>query len=180
VLEEKVKPAVESFLRERGLSLSQEKTKITHIDEGFDFLGVNIRKYHGKIGIKPAKSSVKRLLADIREKIKLNKTVKAETLIRLLNPKIRGWINYYGPVCLSKKTFSYVDCHIFRAIWRWAVRRHPNKGAMWVKRKYFRSRKLRNWTFYDKIKDKHKKSICIDLVQMGTVFIRWHIKIRSQ
>jgi len=128
ILVDRVKPAVEAFLSERGLSLSQEKTKITHIDEGFDFLGMNIRKYNGKLIIKPAKSSIKRLLAGIREKIKLNKTAKTEDLIYLLNPKIRGWANYYRHVC-SKRTFGYVDHNIFKAIWRWAVRRHPNKGV---------------------------------------------------
>ena len=130
---------VEAFLNERGLSLSPEKTKITHINEGFDFLGMNIRKYNSKLIIKPAKSSVKRFLADIRDIIKHNKTAKTENLIHLLNPKIRGWSNYYRHVC-SKKTFNYVDNNIFESIWRWSVRRHPNKGTGWIKNKYFRSR----------------------------------------
>lgn len=179
VLEKKVKPVVEAFLSERGLSLSQDKTKITHINEGFDFLGVNIRKYNGKFVIKPAKSSVKRLLANIREKIKLHGASKAEFLIRLLNPKIRGWNNYYNPVCLYRKTFSYVDCQIFKSMWRWAVRRHPKKDALWIRRKYFRTRKFRNWTFYDKVKDKNGKTTYLDLLQMGSVFARWYIKIRA-
>ena len=58
ILEKKVKPVVVSFLEERGLTLSEEKTKITHINDGFDFLGMNIRKYNGKCIIKPAKSGV--------------------------------------------------------------------------------------------------------------------------
>lgn len=178
VLENKVKPAVEAFLSERGLSLSQEKTKITHIDEGFDFLGMNIRKYNGKLIIQPAKSSVKRLLANIREKIKRNKTAKTENLIHLLNPVIRGWANYYRHVC-SKWTFSYVDSMIFQAIWRWAVRRHPNKGTRWVKDKYFRAAKLRNWIFYGKINNKYGESIFIDLIKAAKVAIKRHIKIKS-
>jgi|SRR3990170_8062409 len=178
VLENKVKPAVETFLGERGLSLSQEKTTITHIDKGFDFLGMNIRKYNGKLIIKPAKSGIKRLLVDIREKIKLNKTIKAEELIRILNPKILGWSNYYRHVC-SKKTFGYVDYKIFGAIWRWAVRRHPNKGAIWVRRKYFRVEKLRNWVFSATVKNKYGKSICVDLVNACKVPIKRHIKIKS-
>jgi RNA-directed DNA polymerase len=179
VLENKVKPVVEAFLSERGLSLSQEKTKITHINEGFDFLGMNIRKFNGKLSIKPAKSSVKRLLADVRERIKLNKTAKTENLIHQLNPKIRGWVNYYSPVCFSKRTFSYVDHNIFKALWHWAVRRHPKKNATWLKRKYFRVFKLRNWVFSANIKNKDGKKICIDLVKMHKVFTRWHVKIRS-
>lgn len=90
MLENKVKPVVESFLRERGLTLSAEKTKITHINEGFDFLGMNIRKYNGKLIIKPAKSSVKRFLTNIREIIKSNATSRIEDLLRQLNPRIRS------------------------------------------------------------------------------------------
>lgn len=179
VLENKVKPAVETFLSERGLSLSQEKTKITHIDEGFDFLGMNIRKYSGKLIIKPAKSSVKRLLTDIREIIKLNKTAKTENLIRLLNPKIRGWANYYRHVC-SKETFSYVDHNIFQAIWRWSVRRHPNKGLKWINQKYFRTNKFRNWIFSAKVKDKENINIYLDLMQASKIPIKRHIKIRAE
>lgn len=178
VLVDRVKPAVEAFLSERGLSLSQEKTKITHIDEGFDFLGMNIRKYNGKLIIKPAKSSIKRLLADIREKIKLNKAAKTEDLIYLLNPKIRGWANYYRHVC-SKRTFGYVGHNIFKAIWSWAIRRHPNKDVRWIKRKYFRIDKLRHWVFSATTKSKYGKSICIDLVEAAKIPIKRHIKIRS-
>jgi RNA-directed DNA polymerase len=109
VLENTVKPVVENFLRERGLVLSQEKTKITHIQEGFDFLGVNTRKYrNGKLIQKPAKKSVKKFLRNIRETVKKNQTAKTENLIRLLNPKIRGWANYYCHYC-SKRTFEYID-----------------------------------------------------------------------
>lgn len=112
VLEHKVKPAIAVFLRERGLSLSQEKTKITHINEGFDFLGFNIRKYSGKLIIKPAKINVKRFLADIRKTIKCNASAKVENLILLLNPKILGWANHYRHEC-SKRTFGYVDTIFF-------------------------------------------------------------------
>jgi len=178
VLENKVKPVVETFLRERGLTLSQEKTKLTHIDEGFDFLGMNIRKYKGKLIIKPAKSNVKRFLANIREIIKTHKTARTVDLINLLNPKIKGWGNYYRHVC-SKKTFSYIDHKIFEAIWRWAVRRHPNKGKRWIKRKYFRQEKLRNWIFTGKDKDKRGNLPSIDLTEMSKIPIVRHIKVRA-
>ena len=95
VLESKVKPAIEAFLRERSLQLSQDKTKITHIDVGFDFLGFNIRKYSGKLLIKPAKQNVLGFIRNIREVIKKNKATSAGNLIGILNPKIRGWGNYY-------------------------------------------------------------------------------------
>ena len=105
VLETKVKPLVESFLRERGLELSREKTKITHIDDGFDFLGVNVRKYKGKCIIKPSKKSVKSFLADIRETIKSNPAVKTEHLIYLLNPK-NSRVGQSLPIQLRKRDVS--------------------------------------------------------------------------
>lgn len=179
VLENKVKPAVEAFLKERGLLLSQEKTRITHINEGFDFLGMNIRKYKSKLLIRPAKSSVKRFLTDIRGTIKTNATCKTENLIRQLNPKILGWANYYRHVC-AKETFSYVDHAIFLALWRWCKRRHPNKGCRWVKDKYFRSDKLRNWIFSAEVKGKDKKTSYLDLTEAKMIPIRRHIKIRGE
>ncbi|GAG86081.1 unnamed protein product, partial [marine sediment metagenome] len=127
LLENKIQPAVENFLRERGLSLSKEKTKITHINQGFNFLAVNIRNYsNGKLIMKPTKENVSAFLTSIKQVIKSNPTAKTENLIHLLNPKIRGWANYYRHIC-AKRTFGYVDHHIFWALWRWARRRHTNK-----------------------------------------------------
>jgi len=177
-LETKVKPVVELFLRERGLELSQEKTRITHIDEGFDFLGINVRKYKGKYISKPSKKSVMRFLANIRELIKSKPTAKTENLIHLLNPKIRGWVNYFRFYC-AKKTFSYIDHHIYKALWSWACRRHPGKGAYWIKRKYFRSQGLRNWIFTAKIL-KDGKSSYVDLFTASSVAIKRHAKIRGE
>jgi hypothetical protein len=94
-LEHEVKPLVESFLKERGLALSGEKTRITHVDEGFDFLGWNIRKYDGKLLSKPSRKNVKAFLEDLRETIKTHRQAKQENLIGVLNPKIQGWVNYH-------------------------------------------------------------------------------------
>jgi RNA-directed DNA polymerase len=145
-LEHEVKPAVVEFLAERGLVLSPQKTKITHIKEGFDFLGWNIRKYNGKLLMKPSKANVKAHLDKIREVIKANKTAKQANLIRLLNPVLRGWANYHSHV-VAKETFARVDGRVWSMLWRWAARRHPNKGARWVKERYFKTRGTRNWVF---------------------------------
>lgn len=126
LLEEEIKPLVEDFLQERGLKLSQEKTCITHITNGFDFLGQNIRDYNGKVIVKPSKKNVKTFLAKIREVIKDNAQATAGNLIALLNPKIRGWANYHQ-YASSKRTFTKVDHAIFEALWRWAKHRHPTK-----------------------------------------------------
>lgn len=82
-------------MQERGLQLSEEKTVITHIDNGFDFLGQNIRKYKGKLLIKPSRNAIKTFLAKVRKIIKGSKSATQEQLIRRLNPVIRGWVNYH-------------------------------------------------------------------------------------
>lgn len=149
ILEQEIKPLVTEFLRERGLELSPEKTKIVHISEGFDFLGQNIRKYKGKLLIKPSKANVKSFLIKIRGIIKGNKGATAANLIRILNPMIVGWANYHRHI-VAKKTFSSVDREIWKTLWQWAKRRHPNKGKFLIKNKYFKIIETRNWEFSGK------------------------------
>lgn len=176
-LEDKIKPAVSAFLKERGLELSQEKTKISHIDEGFDFLGFNVRKYKGKMLIKPAKSSIKRFLGNIRETIKSHKTAKTLNLIWLLNPKIRGWANYFRHV-VAKEAFSYVDHCIVINLFRWIRRRHPKKNAGWQRKRYFRRDGLRNWVF-SAVSVKKGKIKLVDLTIASDIPIVRHLKIRA-
>jgi len=177
-LEHEVKPAVVEFLAERGLVLSPEKTKITHIREGFDFLGWNIRKYHDKLLMKPSKANVKAHLDKIREVIKGNKTAKQANLIRLLNPVLRGWANYHSHV-VAKKTFGKVDTYVWSMLWQWAVRRHPNKGDRWVKEKYFKTRGTRSWVFAATEKQEDGKSREIILLKESDTPIQRHIKIKA-
>jgi len=145
-LEYEIKPLIREFLSERGLELSEEKSKITHINDGFDFLGFNIRKYHGKCLIKPCKESVKGIYCGIRECITGNKTVTQDKLIAMITPKIIGWANFYRHV-VSKRTFSILDEKLFRLLWKWAKRRHPNKRTLWIKQHYFTSKGNQNWVF---------------------------------
>src|SRR5262249_43569639 len=70
LLQDEIKPIVEAFLQERGLALSPEKTCITHITDGFDFLGQNIRTYNDKLIIKPSRKNIKKFLTNIRKVIK--------------------------------------------------------------------------------------------------------------
>lgn len=146
LLEKEVKPLVEDFLKHRGLELSQEKTRITHIEEGFDFLGQNIRKYDGKLLIKPAKKNVKAFLTKVREIVKTHKTARQADLIKMLNPVIRGWAGYHRHV-VAGEVFRSVDAQIWRLLWRWAKRRHPNKGGRWIRRQYFKTVGSRRWVF---------------------------------
>ena len=145
-LRDKVLPIVKEFLTERGLQLSEEKTVITHIEDGFDFLGKNIRKYNGKLLIKPSKTSVKSFLEKVRRIIKGNKSTKQETLIRKLNPVIRGWVNNQRYV-VSSKVFSRVDYEIYKCLWQWAKRRHKKKSHKWIAQKYWHHIGSRQWTF---------------------------------
>lgn len=145
-LRDKVLPIVREFLAERGLQLSEEKTVITHIGDGFDFLGKNIRKYNGKLLIKPSKTSVKSFLEKVRSIIKDNKSTKQETLIRKLNPVIRGWVNNQRYV-VSSKVFSRVDYEIYKCLWQWAKRRHKKKSHKWIAQKYWHHIGSRQWTF---------------------------------
>ncbi len=177
ILEHRVLPAVSQFMAARGLELSKEKTRITHISEGFDFLGQNVRKYAGKLLIKPAKKSVKSLLAKVRKIIKGHPTATQELLIQKLNPVIRGWAMYHRHV-VAKATFSSIDSQIWRLLWKWALRRHPAKGARWVKDKYFHAEGHQSWAF--SLKGPVSSNTCrLELFRMMTVPIMRHIKIRG-
>ena len=147
LLRREVLPLVKKFLRKRGLSLSKMKTRITHIESGFDFLGQHIRAYsNGRVFIKPSTKSQKALLQKVRTIIRKNKQATAGHLIMQLNPVIKGWAHYHRHV-VSKKTFARIHSQIFHALWRWAKRRHGNKPMRWVRKKYFMSDGNRHWTF---------------------------------
>ena len=178
VLEREIKPMLVEFLAERGLELSEEKTVITHIDDGFDFLGFNIRKFKGVLLTQPSKKCVKKFLDGIRYTIDSNKSCRQETLIRLLNPKITGWANYYR--CgASSKTFQRVDDQIFRKLWQWAKRRHPKKGKRWIANKYFHFYKTRRWRFLVESEKNGRKDIFPLKLAFETKILR-HKKIKSE
>lgn len=146
LLQDQVLPIVRAFMQERGLQLSEEKTVITHIDNGFDFLGQNIRKYKGKLLIKPSRNAIKTFLAKVRKIIKGSKSATQEQLIRRLNPVIRGWVNYHRYV-VSSEVFSFVDYQIYKCLWQWAKRRHKHKGHKWIAKRYWHHINNRVWTF---------------------------------
>lgn len=161
-LRNEVMPIVKAFLAERGLQLSEEKTVITHINDGFDFLGKNIRKYRGKLLIKPAKSSVKSLLSKVRDIVKSNKSVRQEILIHKLNPVIRGWVNSQRFV-VSSEVFSRVDFEIYKCLWQWAKCRHKKKSRKWIAGKYWHHVGNRCWTFSTSVKRADGKETCATL-----------------
>ena len=174
ILQDIVQPAIANFLSMRGLVLSEEKTKITHIEKGFNFLSQNIRKYHGKLLIKPSKASVKSIMAKLKDALSNNLATKTLSLIRVLNPILRGWCNYHRHI-VSKAIFNSLDSYIFRLLWKWAVRRHPNKNRHWVKNKYFKSVEFRNWVFA--VND--EKGKLVKLVSASKTKIVRHVKVKS-
>jgi RNA-directed DNA polymerase len=182
LLENEVKPLVEQFLTQRGLELSQEKTSITHIEDGFDFIGQNVRKYGGKLIIQPSKKNVLAFLGNIREVVKSNKAAAAGHLIMMLNPKTKGWAMYHRHIC-AKRTFNHVDHAIFQTLWQWANRRHPNKGRLWIKRKYFTYLPGpcggNNWTFFGEVENKDGEQKRVALFRASSLSIRRHIKIKA-
>ena len=172
-LELEILPLVRSFLQERGLTLSDEKTVITHINDGFDFLGKTIRKFNGKLLIKPSKKSIHSLLDRVRHLVKTEgRQLSAVGLIRRLNPIIRGWANAHRHV-VAKQTFAYVDFQIRLCLWRWAKRRHPDKSR-WIQAHYFPSRDGQPSRFQARVGLRTVK-----LVLASQVPIRRFIKIRQ-
>ncbi|MCB1116557.1 MAG: group II intron reverse transcriptase/maturase [Chlamydiia bacterium] len=176
LLETQVKPIISKFLSERGLTLSIEKTKITHIENGFDFLGQTVRKYKRKLIIKPSQKSIKRLIERIRSFLRKNRTETQEMVIKFLTPQIRGWAYYHRHIC-ARKVYEKVDHQIFQLLWRWSKRRHPNKGLRWVKKRYFNQVKTRLWSFGTMIRKKNKK-MYLELFQASNVSIKRHKKVQ--
>lgn len=144
---QEAKELIREFLKTRGLELSEEKTTITHINDGFDMLGWTFRKFKGKLIVKPSKKSIKNFVASLSETIlKRGKAWKQEVLIEKLNQQIRGWTNYHQSVCASE-TFAHIDYVLFELLWRWAKRRHPHKGRWWVSTNYWHRKGNRSWVF---------------------------------
>ena len=172
ILEEKVKPAIESFLKERGLSFSEEKTRILSVEEGFDFLGQNVRKYNGILLIKPAKKNIQALKDKLKVIFAKMKAAPAWALIRTLNPILKGWAYYHHHI-VAKETFSDVDEFVYAKLVRWMKRKHPNKSWKWKIRKYFLTSD--RWRFHDT--DREGKAV--RLFRTQTVIIKRHVKVKG-
>src|SRR5271157_94719 len=174
-----VKPLVESFLLERGLVLSPEKTVITHVRDGFDFLGQNVRRYpNGKLLIKPARKSIESILSKVKQIIRGHIGRAAHVLINRLNPVIRGWANYHCHV-VSKRIFARLDAAIFSMLWQWAQARHPRKGRRWIKQKYFERVGNRDWWFFGKPDGTDGWLYRVRLFHASSVKIVRHVQVQT-
>ena len=143
---EEAREAIREFLTERGLELSSEKTLITHISDGFDFLGYNFRKYKGMLLTKPSKKSIQSITGKIRAIVKKAQAWSQDALIKTLNPIVRGWANYHRHIA-AKATFKKLDAYLWTVTWQWGKRRHSNKGFKWIATRYWHSEDERNWVF---------------------------------
>lgn len=143
----KVKKIIKEFLKTRGLELSEEKTFITHINYGFDFIGWTFKKFDERLIVKPSKKSIKSFVSELSNTILgVGKAWKQEVLIEKLNIQIREWTNYHQSV-VSNDFFSHIDYVLFNLLYRWAKRRHPKKAHKWIIQKYWRTVGTSNWVF---------------------------------
>lgn len=180
LLQLEVQPLVAQFLSERGLELSHEKTSITHISDGFDFLGQTVRRYSsGKVLLKPSRQNVRTFLGKIKETIETyGGHASAGDLVLRLNQQIQGWALYHRHAC-SKRTYAQVDDRIFRYLWRWARKRHRNKSRSWIKKKYFPKVQDRNWVFTGTRYTKKGEVYRVQLMKAQEVRIQRHTRIRK-
>lgn len=175
---EAIVPVIEKWLEQRGLVMHPEKTRIVHVNDGFNFLGFTVRHYKGKCLFHPQREKVLSFLKEIRQWLRRNRSATAENVIRHLNPMLIGWSNYYKHAC-SKQTFSYVHHQIWQYIWRWCLRRHRNKGKDWVYRKYFQRTQKNSWQFFAMVSASGGQRSVLHLFNIGCVPIERHIKVRD-
>ncbi len=177
ILEQQVKPVIVNFLRERGLKLSEEKTLITHITQGFNFLGQRVRKYGKKLLIRPTRQSVRSVLEKARQRIESCRGSPAAVLICKLNPLLRGWANYHRHV-VSKRTFGRVDHCLRKMLWGWARRSHPNKSCGWIKRRYYAADEKGAFSIWRRDREGKRRALCA--YPVARTIIERHIKVRGE
>jgi RNA-directed DNA polymerase len=150
---EQVKARLAVWLAPRGLVFNEDKTRIVHLEDGFDFLGFNVRRYHGKLVlIKPSRSAVRRVRRRLHTEIRALRGSNAGGVLKKLTPIIRGWAAYYRTE-VSSEVFSALDDYLWKLTYRWARHSHPNKSRWWVVDRYYgqfnKSRRDR-WVFGDR------------------------------
>ena len=147
-----IKARLAKWLAPRGLAFNEDKTRVVTLAEGFDFLGFNVRRYRGKLLIKPSKAAIRRIRARLRSELRSLRGNSAKAVIRRLNPIIRGWANYYR-THVAAEIFGDLDPYLWRLTYKWATASHANKPKSWVTARYFgKFNKARQdrWVFGDR------------------------------
>lgn len=177
LLVERVKPAVEKFLAKRGLALSEEKTMITHIRDGFTFLGQTFRKRGRKLHIKPSTEGIKVLKEKVGTLIRKYVSAPMVILIKKLNQVLRGWANYHRHV-VSSEAFSQIDTYVFRQLWRMLRKRHPRKSATWLFNEYWNNTKQKHIFAVKTTTEKGLERV-YQVIRISSIGIKRHIKIKA-
>jgi RNA-directed DNA polymerase len=140
------------WLAPRGLTFNEDKTPVVSLDDGFDFLGFNVRRYNSKLLTKPSKAAQRRVRERLRREMWSLRGANARAVIDRLNPIIRGWAAYYRAV-VSSEIFTSLDDYVWKLAYKWSRRSHPNKSGRWVAARYFgmfnKTRRDR-WVFGDR------------------------------
>jgi RNA-directed DNA polymerase len=147
-----IKARLAAWLTSRGLAFNEQKTSVVTLDEGFDFLGFNVRRYGQKSLIKPSKAAVRRIRQRLHAELVALRGHNARDVIKRLNPIIRGWAAYYRTQ-VSAKIFGDLDRYLWQLTYKWAAFSHTNKPISWVINRYFgKYNKARNdrWVFGDR------------------------------
>jgi RNA-directed DNA polymerase len=138
---EALRQEVAAVLATVGLRLSETKTTIVHIDEGFDFLGWRIQRHRkrgtGKhfVYTYPAKASLRKVMATVKALSRQGRNEPLSELLRRLNPVLRGWTNYFRHG-VSKATFGYLRAYAWARVVNWLRRKHPRANWKWLRRRY--------------------------------------------
>jgi RNA-directed DNA polymerase len=147
-----VKARLAAWLAPRGLAFNEDKTRVVTLEEGFDFLGFNARRYRSKLLIKPSKAAVRRVRERLRTELRSLRGSNTQAVIKRLNPIIRGWAAYYRTQ-VSAEIFGDLDHYLWKLTYKWAIFSHANKPTSWVFARYFgKFNKARNdrWVFGDR------------------------------
>jgi len=156
---EQARATLGTWLAERGLTFSEEKTRIVNLEEGFDFLGFNVRRYKVKLArtglrllIRPSKKSLKKHARRLKEVFQECHGKAGVVLCTRIYPVIQGWANYFR-TGVAAKAFEKMDDYLFKLQKRWVVRQHPNKTWRWRRKRYWGKCKYRKaddqWVFQD-------------------------------
>jgi RNA-directed DNA polymerase len=149
---EQVKARLAGWLTPRGLAFNEDKTRIVRVDQGFDFLGFNVRRYGGKLLIKPSKAAVRRIRQRLRAEMLALRGSNAQAVLRKITPVVRGWSAHYRTV-VSSEVFNALDTYMWRLTYKWAKYSHPNKPKRWIVNRYFgqfNPARQAKWVFGDR------------------------------
>jgi RNA-directed DNA polymerase len=147
-----VQARLAEWLAPRGLTFNQDKTKVRSLDDGFDFLGFNVRRYHGKLLIKPSKTAIKRIRSRLSVEMRILRGSNASAVLAKIVPITRGWATYYRGV-VSKAIFGALDDHMWKLTYKWAKYSHANKPKSWITHRYFsrfNPARADRWVFGDR------------------------------